>query len=94
MPVVPSGAIWQVGSIMKDKRSTETKGPPSFHVVVEAADRLTEEEQETLIELLNRRLAERRRTELVQDIREAQREFDSGALRPATADEIMKEILS
>ena len=79
---------------MKDQPSTETKGPPSFHVVVDAADRLTTEEQETLIELLNRRLANRRRTELVQDIREAQREFDSGALRPTTPDEIMKEILS
>jgi hypothetical protein len=79
---------------MKDKRSTETKGPPNFHVVVEAADRLTEGEQETLIELLNRRLAERQPTELVQDIREVQREFDNGALRPATADKIMKEILS
>jgi hypothetical protein len=61
---------------------------------VEAADRLTEEEQETLIELLNRRLADRRRAQLVRDIQEAQREFESGALRPTTPNEIMKEILS
>jgi hypothetical protein len=61
---------------------------------VEAAGRLTEEEQETLIELLNRRLADRRRAELVKDIEEAQREFERGTLRPTTTDEIMKEILS
>jgi len=79
---------------MKDQPSTETKGPPSFHVVVDAADRLTAEEQETLIELLNRRLANRRRAELTTDVQEAQREFDSGALRPATPEDIMKEILS
>ena len=79
---------------MKDQPSTETKGPPSFHVVVEAADRLTAEEQETLIELLNRRLANRRRTELTTDVQEAQREFDSGGLSPATPEGIMKEILS
>jgi hypothetical protein len=79
---------------MDDHRSTETKAPSSFHVVVEAADHLTQEEQETLIELLNRRLADRRRTELVADIQEAQREFESGTLRPTTPDDIMHEILS
>jgi len=61
---------------------------------VDAADRLTLEEQETLVALLNRRLADRRRAELAADIREAQREFERGALRPITPDQIMKEILS
>jgi uncharacterized protein YpuA (DUF1002 family) len=79
---------------MKEQSPTEAKGPPSFHVVVEAADRLTEEELETLIELLNRRLADRRRAQLVTDIQAVQREFESGGLRPTTPDEIMKEILS
>ena len=79
---------------MKGRPSTKSEGQPSFHVVVEAADCLTEEEQETLIELLNHRLADCRRAELVKDIQEAQREFESGALRPTTPDEIMKEILS
>jgi hypothetical protein len=65
-----------------------------FHVVVEAADRLTLEEQETLVTVLNRRLADRRRAELARDIREAQREFERGTLRPTSPDEIMKEILS
>jgi polyphosphate kinase len=78
---------------MKEPRPTEAEAPPSFHVVVEAADSLTEEEQETLIELLNRRLADRRRAQLVRDIREAQREFESGALRSTTPNEITKEIL-
>ena len=80
--------------MMKDQRPTETKGPPSFHIVVDAADRLAADEQETLIELLNRRLANRRRAELTMDVQEAQREFESAALRPATPDDIMKEILS
>ena len=65
-----------------------------FHVVVDAADRLTLEEQETLVAVLNRRLADRRRAELAADILEAQREFERGTLRPTTPDEIMKEILS
>ncbi len=70
------------------------KPPSRFHVVVDAADRLTLEEQETLIAVLNRRLADHRRAELAADIREALREYERAALRPATPDEIMKEILS
>jgi polyphosphate kinase len=79
---------------MDEHPSMETRIPPSFHVVAEAADQLTEEEQETLIELLNRRLADRRRSKLVRDIQEAQREFESGDLRPTTPGDIMHEILS
>lgn len=71
-----------------------TKLPARFHVVVDAADRLTLEEQETLVAVLNRRLADRRRAELAADIHESQREFERGALRPTAPDEIMKEIVS
>ena len=67
---------------------------PSFDNVLEAADRLTVEEQEALVDVLNRRLAERRRAELARDVQDALREFESGAVRPATPDEIMREILS
>lgn len=65
-----------------------------FDDVVEAADRLTPEEQQTLIEVLTRRLAERGRAEIVCDVADAQREFESGALQPAAPHEIMKDILS
>jgi len=61
---------------------------------VDAADRLTVEEQETLVEVLHRRLADRRRLEMAADIRAGQREFEQGGLRPTTPGEIMKEILS
>jgi hypothetical protein len=83
---------WYVGASMKN--SSKSKLPSRFHIVVDAADRLTVEEQETLVEVLHRRLADRRRIELAADIRAGQREFEQGALRPTTADEIMKEILS
>ncbi len=76
------------------KEEGASKDLPSFHAVVDAADRLSAEEQETLIEVLNRRLADRRRAELMTDIQEAEREFKSGSLRRTTPKEIMKEILS
>jgi hypothetical protein len=87
--VVPDDAKWYVGVTMKTMRR-----PSRFHVVVDAADRLTAEEQETLVTVLNRRLADRRRAELVRDIREGQKEFERGALRPSTPEKIVKEILS
>jgi hypothetical protein len=65
-----------------------------FDDVVEAADRLSEEEQETLFDLLRRRLAERRRDEIAEDVRAARREYKRGETRVGTVDELMDEILS
>ena len=90
----PVQTEWYAKATMEDRLPAETTGLPSFHTVVEAADRLAPEEQETLIEILSRRRADRHRAELVSDIEEARREFESGTLRPTTPQEIMKEIRS
>ncbi len=66
----------------------------AFGEVLEAADSLSFDEQETLIEILQRRMIEQRRTELAQDIQAARKEFQAGHCQPATASEIMKDILS
>lgn len=66
----------------------------SFGEVLEAADKLTLEEQESLIDILHRRMIERRRAELAKDIEEARKEFREGHCQPATPGEIMEEILS
>jgi hypothetical protein len=50
------------------------------------------EEQETLIEVLRRRMAELRRQQIVRDVRDAREAFAAGKCRPATAQEILKEI--
>ncbi len=76
------------------KSSSRRESPLRFHVVVDAADRLTVEDQETLVEVLRRRLADRRRVDLATDIRAGQREFEQGSLRPTSPVEIMKEIFS
>jgi len=65
-----------------------------FSEVVEAADKLTPEEQEVLINILNRRLANRRRSELAKDVQDAQQEFQRGGCEPKTPDQLIKEILS
>ncbi len=65
----------------------------SFAEVLEAADRLSLDEQETIIDILYRRMIEHRRKVLVKEIREAQRDFLAGRCIPSSTDEIMKEIL-
>ncbi|MBM4289451.1 MAG: hypothetical protein FJ135_15125 [Deltaproteobacteria bacterium] len=65
----------------------------AFADVVEAADRLTAEEKETLIQVLQRRLAEARREEMAQEIAAAREEFQAGQCHPTTPDDLLKEIL-
>ena len=65
-----------------------------FGEILEEADRLPLEDQETLIAVLQRRMRDRRRAELAKDIQEAQKEFEEGSCRPATPGELIREILS
>ena len=66
----------------------------SFNEVLETAEKLPIEDQETLIEILNKRIIERRRSKLANEIRNAQKEFKAGKCRPTSVDELMREILS
>ena len=62
----------------------------TFAQVLDSADELGVEEQESLVEVLQRRLAERRRETLLQAVKSARREFEGGCCRPATPKQIVK----
>ena len=64
----------------------------SFGEVLETLDTFSLEEQELLVEILHRRIIERRREALAQDLQQAQQEFQAGHCQPATPAEIMREI--
>lgn len=66
----------------------------TFAEILEAADLLPIEDQESLIEILQNRLRDRRRADLVRDVQEAQQEFAEGKCHAITPEELMKEILS
>lgn len=66
----------------------------SIHEIVNAADNLSFDEQQTLLDILKRRVAEVRRKQLVQEVQEARDEFSKGQCQPASVQEIMKEVLS
>jgi hypothetical protein len=64
-----------------------------FSEALEAADKLSLEEKEALIEVLQRRLIDQRRDELAQEIQAARQEFQAGQCLEASPEELLKEIL-
>ena len=65
-----------------------------FAQVLDSADGLAFEEQESLVEVLQHRLAEHRRAELVEAVKAARQEFKAGRCRPATPAQIVKRIFA
>lgn len=66
----------------------------NFTKILEAADQLLIEDQEDLIQILQNRLRDRRRAELIKEVQEAQHEFALGQCQPVTPEQLMQELLS
>jgi hypothetical protein len=65
-----------------------------FDEVLDAVEKLPPDDQETLIEILQRRRLARRRDELAKEVEEAREEFRAGKCPPRTAEDLIQEILS
>lgn len=57
-------------------------------------DRLPLEQQESLVDVVRRRMAEDQRRRIAPNIRSAWREHRRGRTKPATPDELTQEILA
>lgn len=68
--------------------------PPSFGEILEAADKLSLDDQAELIEVLRHRVVEHRRDLLAEEIRQARREFEAGQCHPAPPEKILEDLLS
>lgn len=68
--------------------------PISFNDVLEAVDHLSLDEQESLIDVIRRRIAAHRRQDIAKLVTSAKDEYKNGKLVPETPDEIMRSILS
>ena len=64
----------------------------AFQVALETVEELTPEDQEMLVEIVRRRLIERRRTELAEDIAAAPEAYRHGDVRRGTVDDLMAEL--
>lgn len=67
--------------------------PMQFNEILEAATDLPIEDQEYLIDILNRRIQDIRRAEIVRDAESAQQEYAKKHCKPVTPEELMKELL-
>jgi uncharacterized small protein (DUF1192 family) len=65
----------------------------AFSNVLEATDRLSLEEKETLLEVLRNRTVEQRRAQLKQEISRAKRQHANGKSKPTSVRQIMRGIL-
>lgn len=55
--------------------------------VLEDFDSLTLEEQETVLHIETKRLVEKKRELLIEEVKEAEKEYTSGKLKPKNVDE-------
>ncbi len=69
------------------------KAHPQFGEILEAAETLSIEDREALIEVLHRRIVESRREQILKDVQDAEEEFKAGQCQPANVSDLMKEIL-
>ncbi len=67
--------------------------PPRFTDLIDLIDRLPLDERESLVEVVRRRNSEETRTRIAASIRSAKREHKLGKSKPATPEELMREIL-
>ena len=66
----------------------------TFAEVLETIEKFTVDEKETLVDILQHRISEYRRNQLLKDIETAEQEFEQGLCKPMSVDEFMKEVSS
>ena len=65
-----------------------------FDELIEAVEDLPEEAQAELVEVIRRRLAERGRQRVVEEVQQARREFAEGKCSETTPEDVLREIES
>ncbi len=66
----------------------------TFAEVLETIEGFSIDEKETLVDILQHRLAEYRRNQLLKDIKDSEKEFEQDLCKPMSVDEFMKEVMS
>jgi hypothetical protein len=64
----------------------------TFQKALEIIESLPEEQRESLIDVVRRRLIEERRDRLAQNIKEAKREYKRGRIQRGSVDDLMHEL--
>lgn len=74
------------------KESTPTQKTSKLQQAIEIIETLSSQDQEILINLLQKRLKQQRREELVQAVTEAREELAKGNIRSGTIEDLLAEL--
>ncbi|ROL58099.1 hypothetical protein D9V86_11830 [Bacteroidetes/Chlorobi group bacterium ChocPot_Mid] len=66
----------------------------NFYEILDETSNLSLDEQESFVDILQKRIAEEKRKSLISAVKESQKEYETGDKKTSSVDEIMKEILS
>ncbi len=64
----------------------------SFQDLIEAVESLPLDDQSMLVELINKRIIEKRRAELVAEVRESREAFERGEVKCGTVKDLIKDL--
>ena len=67
-------------------------GNKTFQKALEIIESLPEEQRESLMDIVKRRLIEERRDRLAQSIKEAREEYKRGEIKKGNVDDLMHEL--
>jgi len=65
---------------------------PTFDEALDIIESFSEEQRESIVEIVKRRLIEERREQLAQTIKESREEYARGEVRRGTVDDLIREI--
>ena len=68
------------------------KSYPTFQEALETVESLTIDEQTMLIEIIQNRLREQQRQELLKNVAQSEKEYTQGNFRRGSVDELMNEV--
>jgi hypothetical protein len=77
-----------------DVTEEATAMPATFDEVLEAVDTLAPNDQQALVEIVQRRLQEFRRLELLRTVAASEREFAEGKCQPVKVGDLLSELTS
>jgi hypothetical protein len=71
---------------------TEAMSKSSFQELIESVEALPIEDREILMEIVNKRIIEQRRDELVADMETSLEAYKRGDIRSGTVDDLLKDL--
>ena len=70
----------------------EAAAKSSFQELIESVEALPLDDQEILMDIINRRIIEQRRDELVADMEESLQAYRKGEVRIGTVDDLLRDL--